>query len=57
MLTVYLVAGILFNKFHREQTGVDMVPNVDFWKSLPGLAKVSSYSETSLGPKFKCMAI
>jgi hypothetical protein len=36
---VYLVAGILFNKFKRQATGVELIPNVGFWTSLPGLTK------------------
>jgi len=36
---VYLVAGVLFNKFKRGLTGVELVPNVTFWSSIPGLVK------------------
>lgn len=36
---VYLVGGILFNKFKRQATGVEIIPNVGFWTSLPGLIK------------------
>jgi len=36
---VYLVAGVLFNKFKRQASGVELIPNVGFWTSLPGLVK------------------
>jgi 1,2-dihydroxy-3-keto-5-methylthiopentene dioxygenase len=36
---VYLVAGVLFNKFKRQATGIELIPNVGFWTSLPGLVK------------------
>jgi hypothetical protein len=39
LAVVYLVAGILFNKFKRQATGVELIPNVGFWTSLPGLVK------------------
>jgi len=36
---VYITAGILFNKFKRQATGVELIPNVEFWSSIPGLFK------------------
>jgi len=36
---VYLVAGVLFNKFKRQASGIELIPNVGFWTSLPGLVK------------------
>jgi len=37
-VTVYLVGGVLFNKFARKQdTSVRLLPNLDFWSSLPAL--------------------
>ena len=39
--TIYLVAGVLFMKYKREATGKELIPNVEFWSSLPGLVKVS----------------
>lgn len=39
LLVVYLIAGIAFNKVKRQNTGKELVPNVTFWSSLPGLIK------------------
>jgi len=36
---VYLVGGVLLNKFARHKEGMEMVPNVEFWISIPGLVK------------------
>ncbi|OWF35125.1 putative mannose 6-phosphate receptor-like protein C530.09c [Mizuhopecten yessoensis] len=35
----YLVGGILFMKMVRHARGTEVVPNVSFWGSLPGLVK------------------
>nr|XP_002126668.1 putative mannose 6-phosphate receptor-like protein C530.09c [Ciona intestinalis] len=37
LLFVYLVGGILYNRYKNEETGLDMLPNKEFWASLPGL--------------------
>ena len=47
VLVVYLVAGILFMKYRRGATGKEVIPNVEFWSSLPGLIKVSDAIKTS----------
>ena len=39
LITVYLVVGVLFNKFYRGTTGKELIPHVDFWTELPGLAR------------------
>jgi len=39
LFVVYCVAGVLFMKFKREASGTDLIPNKDFWFSLPGLCK------------------
>lgn len=39
LLLVYIVAGILFNKFHRGATGKEVIPNVNFWMDFPLLVK------------------
>jgi len=39
VVIVYLVAGVLFNKLKAQKNGVELVPNIDFWTSLPGLVK------------------
>jgi len=36
---VYITAGILFNKFKKQATGIELIPNVEFWSSIPGLFK------------------
>ena len=43
ILVIYLVAGILFMKYKRGATGKEVIPNIEFWTSLPGLIKVSSF--------------
>ncbi|KAM9971242.1 hypothetical protein ACTFIW_011218 [Dictyostelium discoideum] len=35
--TVYLVGGVLINKFKNEKSGLDLIPNKDSWSSLGGL--------------------
>lgn len=42
LLTVYSVGGILFMKFVKNSTGIEMIPNLSFWKSLPGNIKVKN---------------
>ena len=39
-MTVYLVGGMLFNRFHKGASGVEVIPHVTFWKSVPVYAKV-----------------
>jgi len=36
---VYFVGGVLFNKYRRGLSGVEMVPNIGFWRDLPGLVR------------------
>jgi len=36
---IYWVAGILVLKFYKKNTGVDLIPNREFWSTLPGLVK------------------
>jgi hypothetical protein len=37
-LTVYLLAGVSYNKFKGE-SGVELVPNISFWREFPGLVQ------------------
>jgi len=37
MASVYLVGGIAYNKFYREKSGVEMIPNYEFWQDIPFL--------------------
>ncbi len=39
LIIVYVVAFVIFNKFKRQATGIDMLPHRTFWISLPGLAR------------------
>jgi len=39
LLSAYFVAGILYNKYKTEKTGTDVIPNKEFWSSLPGLIR------------------
>ncbi|KAL4222547.1 hypothetical protein ACF0H5_018586 [Mactra antiquata] len=39
LITVYLVGGILFMKFFAGAQGVELIPNYEFWSSLPGYIK------------------
>lgn len=39
VLLVYIVAGVLFNKFHRGASGKEVIPNVNFWMDFPLLVK------------------
>jgi len=37
LVVVYLVGGVLVNRFWRQQSGWDMIPQREFWMSVPGL--------------------
>jgi len=39
LVVVYLGAGIAYNKLRKQATGKELIPNVEFWVSLPGLVK------------------
>jgi cation-dependent mannose-6-phosphate receptor len=36
---VYVVAGCVYKSQKLGATGVEMCPNVEFWRDLPGLVK------------------
>ncbi|CAH1792527.1 unnamed protein product, partial [Owenia fusiformis] len=38
-LPLYLAGGMVFKRQRMGAQGVEMVPNIEFWKSIPGLAK------------------
>ena len=40
-LFVYFAGGILFLRFKNNATGREMIPNVEFWVSIPTHARVS----------------
>eukprot|EP01123_Difflugia_compressa_P011847 TRINITY_DN485_c0_g1_i2.p1 TRINITY_DN485_c0_g1~~TRINITY_DN485_c0_g1_i2.p1 ORF type:complete len:245 (-),score=37.41 TRINITY_DN485_c0_g1_i2:62-796(-) len=39
IIVVYLAAGITFNVVKNQKTGVEVIPNLEFWTSAPGMAK------------------
>ena len=39
LVFVYLAFGAVFLKLRRGATGVDVIPNADFWSSTLGLVK------------------
>jgi len=41
LVVIYIVAGILVNKFVRKPEDGTLAPNKEFWKDLPGYIKVS----------------
>nr|CAI5836474.1 unnamed protein product [Callosobruchus analis] len=43
-LTIYLVGGGLVLYFIRGARGMEVIPNVEFWRNLPSLVKVSCVS-------------
>ena len=54
MIIVYLIAGIVFNKFARHNSGKELVPNVTFWAAVPGLIKVC-HTLTDSAPNADCV--
>ena len=49
VLALYLVAGVVFNVAYKKQSGRDLIPNVQFWASLPGLIKVCTCADPGWG--------
>jgi len=39
LVVVYVAAGITFNVVKKKATGKEIIPNVEFWGSIPGLVK------------------
>jgi len=39
IIVLYIVAGILYNKFRKHQEGLHLLPNFEFWRIVPGLIK------------------
>jgi len=35
----YLLAGVAYNKFVKHENGIDLIPNLEFWKDFPGLVQ------------------
>ena len=40
LVVIYIVGGIIINKFVRKPEDGTLVPNKEFWKGLPGYVKV-----------------
>ncbi len=38
-VVVYFAGGIAYMRFKNHAEGLDMIPNLEFWASLPGLIK------------------
>jgi len=36
---LYFLIGILYNKHYGKKTGIDVVPNIEFWKEVPSYLK------------------
>ena len=45
-LIIYFIAGILFMYFVKGARGLEMIPNINFWKSLPLLIAVTTNHTT-----------
>jgi len=43
LVVVYIVVGILINKFVRKPEDGTLTPNKEFWKDLPGYIKVCAF--------------
>merc|ERR1711871_852623 len=39
-LPLYLGGGMIYNYKVKEKRGIEMVPNLEFWRALPGYTKV-----------------
>ncbi|CAF2456754.1 unnamed protein product [Rotaria sp. Silwood2] len=37
LIMIYLVTGILYNRFKQNQTGLALIPNLSFWLLICGL--------------------
>uniref|UniRef100_UPI00193AB804 uncharacterized protein LOC120330901 n=1 Tax=Styela clava TaxID=7725 RepID=UPI00193AB804 len=40
VLFIYFIGGIIFRKITTDAAGSELIPNKEFWFSLPGLIKV-----------------
>lgn len=38
-VAVYVIGGVLINKFLLHRNGVEVFPNINFWAQLPGLVR------------------
>ncbi|KAK7109133.1 cation-dependent mannose-6-phosphate receptor-like [Littorina saxatilis] len=39
VLIIYVAAGIAYNRTRKQATGMEMVPNISFWRAIPGYVK------------------
>jgi len=35
-IILYLIGGVLYNKLKEQKEGIELIPNVEFWKEVPG---------------------
>ena len=41
-VATYVIVGCLVNAFARQKRGIEIIPNLEFWKDFPFLLKVST---------------
>jgi hypothetical protein len=39
LVLVYIIGGVLYNRFRNNKSGVDMIPNAEFWVLFPSYVK------------------
>ncbi|KAL6055247.1 mannose transmembrane transporter [Balamuthia mandrillaris] len=52
VVLVYLVGGVAYQKFRKRESGLHLLPNLEFWKTLPGYVKdgcVFSFNKAKAG--------
>lgn len=45
---IYLGVGVLFKIFVAGASGIEIIPNIEFWQDLPSLIRVSICSSLKL---------
>ena len=49
LIPLYLIGGVAYQKTQRQASGIELLPNLSFWKDLPSLVKdgcVFTYNNT-----------
>jgi len=39
LLALYVLVGMIWNRAKNQYAGLDMIPNYQFWRSVPGLVQ------------------
>jgi len=39
VLALYIIVGMIWNRTKNQYTGLDLIPNYQFWRSVPGLVQ------------------